>query len=331
MTHENMKSIDRISRPSTLLMGAFLTAALLDTRLANVERRQRDDQARLISTQNDTDLSIIALVGNGANGSHYAKQLGPHLEEFGSTHFVVYPENGFSTESVGDRILEANEMDRGKTKAIFVSSMGEMVFNHQVANPEFAQQLEDVDFLISNDGVTNLSNVRPHIKGLLRIGAYIPITKTTVSAFGMARKTAMQKHIPHGPEITDEEAHEHERSTAATPLYALSAQWRNMLSYEPLADGSLEAFGRRIQHKVHLTAPNDRVINGDTSYEDKVRLYGDFERVIDYSMPEGGHALGAEFPASIKKILGRRGLQTTYTAANQPIRNVGAPPALTAI
>ena len=310
MTHETMKSIDRIVRPSTLLMGAFLTAALVDTSWSKAERRHRDDQAGLISTRNDKDLSIIVLVGNGANGRQYAKQLGPHLEDFGSTHFVVYPENGFSKESVADRILEAGAMDEGKRKAIFVSSMGEMVFNHQVAEPEFANQLGDIEFLISNDGVTNLSNIQPRIKRMLHVGAHIPVTKSTASAFGAVRRSAAHKSIPHGPEISDDEAREHALSTASTPLYALSAQWRNMLSYDRLPDGALREFGNRVHHKIHLTAPKDRVINGNESYQDKVRLYGDFERIVDYDMPEGGHALAAEFPGSVRRILSRRAVNT---------------------
>ncbi len=305
MTHEIHTSIDRIIRPGALMMGAFLMAAMTDVTLAGAERRRREDQAQLISREGTGDLSIIALVGNGASGRHYAKQLGPHLEEYGSTHFVAYPENGFSSESVAERILEAADRDKDRRKALFVSSMGEMVFNHLAADPEFAERLNPVDFLISNDGVTNISNLQPKMQRLIKMGVHLPVTKTTSALYSYIRKSGIHFAIPHEPEVSDDEVLEHLFSTASTPLYAMSAQWKNMMKYERLADGTLREFGRSILHKVHLTAPNDSVINGDASYRDKLALYGDFERVTDHAMPAGGHALVAEFPSSIRRILDR--------------------------
>lgn len=320
MTHEITHSVERIINPRTLLMGAFLTAALVDTRWSGVERRQYDDQARLVSTDSNKDLSIISLVGNGASGQQYARQLGPHLEEFGSSHFVVYPDKGFSTESIADRIREASQKDKHKRKALFVSSMGELVFNHLMIDTDLASDLGQVDYLISNDGVTNLSNLQPRIQKLLRVGAHVPVTKTTTSMYSLVRKAGAHKPLPHSPEISDELALQHAISTASTPLYAMSAQWRNMLHYSNLQPGSLTDFGSTIAHKVHITSPHDNVVDAQKSIADKRAVYGQFEQIIDRDMPYGSHAMGAEFPRYIKHVLGRRTEATLQTEEQHDTR-----------
>ncbi len=308
MAREIFKGTEHSATKGTLALGVFsLIAAAVakEIEMTRNDRRQRDDQAITIDTPGNGDLSMIFVVGNSADGEQYAKQLAPHLKDLGDTHFIAYPKKGFSVDSIGDKFLEATEKSDGKRQAVICFSMGQMVVNYLMSKPKFADEAGDIDFLISDSGVTKISNLHPKTQALLNIGGRVPVTHTIAELYAYFRKLgAAEKEIEHDVDISDDEIREHNLSTALTSLYANSPQWRFMLHAAILAPGSLAEVGSRIPVKEYISAVHDPVVNETQSFQDQNELYGGgWSHTRSTRRAASSHATGADHPADFREIL----------------------------
>lgn len=241
-----------------------------------------DDRTTLLSLPGEGDLSTTVIVGNGANALQYAEQLGPHLTELGPAHFVVYPKQRFSLDSIGENLIEASDRSGGRRKAVIFFSMGQMVFNHLMARPEIAEGVGDLDYAIGDSGVTRIANLKAGTSFLLNVGGRIPDLHTFARVYDLVIGQDNSK------------------------LYEDSSQWRWMLHAEELRPGQLADVGANIGVKKLIYSPNDyRVKHLDSHTDQNILWGGGWDLEINRKRKSKSHTEGLSRPEDLVTILKR--------------------------
>lgn len=253
---------------------------------AEIERTKSDLSARdsstgLISRPGKGDISTSVIIGNGASGEKYADAIGPYLDDFGPSHFIVYPQSRFEPDAVGDRLLEVGQIDKGMPRTIICFSMGQMIMNHLYTKSDFAEEMTNVVCLTSDSGVAQIDNLKFGTKLLLSVGGSMNPSHT-VSVF-----------------------YDRAMNTRDGRLYEEISQWNWMLHADVLEPGQLKDVGHRIPYKYYISAPDDNRVNLERSYDDLNSYYGGgWQWLVSPRRRRISHTEGFEKPQDFTDLLG---------------------------
>lgn len=270
---------------------------------------QLDDRAHLISLPGEGDLSTTVLLGNSSNAEFFARQLGPHLNQYGPSHFVVYPQIGFSTESIRDNYLQSIEHAEDRRKATVFFSMGQMVFNYLMTQPDVLGKVGTLDYAIGHSGVTRISDLQMRTRILLRIGTSIAPSHLGTKLYSSIKLRGAMKRQPH-PDIPHETQRDFHLSNAMTSLYTEYGQWNFLRRVEELPAGALAQAAKHMLVKRVISAPKDSTVNRIKSFNHMRELYDDgtgngggWIQIVSDRLPYDSHALGALYPSDITDVL----------------------------
>lgn len=270
---------------------------------------QLDDRAQLISLPGEGDLSTTVILGNSSNAQFFARELGPHLTRYGDAHFIVYPQIGFSTDSIRDNYLQSMENSKDCRKATVFFSMGQMVFNYLMAQDDVLDSVGTLDYAIGHSGVTRISDLQLRTRILLRIGTSIAPSHLGTKLYSSIKLRGAMKRQPH-PDVPHETQRDFHLSNAMTSLYTEYGQWSFLRRVEELPAGSLAHAAKQMVVKRVITAPHDSTVNKEKSFKHLRELYDDgsgsgggWMQVVSDRLPYDSHALGALYPADITDVL----------------------------
>lgn len=91
----------------------------------------------------------------------------------------------------------------GKRQAVICFSMGQMVVNYLMSKPKFADEAGDIDFLISDSGVTKYQTCTQRHRRCSTLAVACQLLHTIAELYAYFRKLgAAEKEIEHDTDIS---------------------------------------------------------------------------------------------------------------------------------
>ncbi|HET8884546.1 MAG TPA: hypothetical protein VFM68_03680 [Candidatus Saccharimonadales bacterium] len=283
-----------------MAVGTVAAALAVDRGAEYWERRRQSDKASFITETNDRERSIYTLPGCRTDGRLVAEMLQPQFQAIGDTTFVAYPQKGFSLDSIKDGLLTAREKEKDKPASIYAISMGGLVLNALLADPEFRDNFGKLDTIVLDSSPSGIKDVRRSSRFALEYAAMFrdSWTMTQLAKHIMERRST--KSLEHEEHISDEQLRRYTVSSARTPLHLTRSQG-DFIRKSHLEPDSLKGVA---DNKYFLHSAYDSVVNTDNAFIQYDQAFGGgLIDVVDESRPHGSHAAGFGFQRKIVDLL----------------------------
>jgi len=299
MPHETVKSHDRLVKSGALLMGAFLTAAVVETKATIDNRRRRTSDVDVISNIRPGMYANWFFPGFHTNMRVVGPNFDRHWQEEGAAHYAVHEESGHSMDNRRERWLEARKKDGFRPARIYAQSMGGMEVFDAFSDPGFAYDFGEVDTLVIDSGVSKIRDVTLSTRFAMAAARLLPPIDKSDKLYHWAMSRGLTDFTEHGPEVTDNETRDHLLSSAATSF----GSGRDQIRYIRRTDVSamdLSEWGQRIRRKVYLSAMDDQVVDlAEAASTFNASVGGGMVHSIDTRRKSPSHAVGAEYPKGV--------------------------------
>ena len=308
--------VPKITPRRAATVGVAAVGLALETAATYRSTRRLDDHADVVSTQREGDASIYVLPGCRTDGRFLSRALEPHFQELGSTHYMVYPQKGFSLDAVRDTLLDAREKDSETPARFYVLSMGGIVLSSLLRDAEFRDKMGTIDTVVFDSSPIGAHTLTPSTRRAMRSAVTIPHSWSVSRAYSYAMQRRAQRiaiTAPHADLIR-----EHAATTAKTPLHAVSGQ-AYLIDHARFQDGELHESGAAIRTMAYVSARTDDVADPYTSVAEFERVYArPIKHVIDAARPTPSHAAGPEYPWMAQHLLAGESVSEHVTMSYIP-------------
>ncbi len=298
----------------TPLRAATVGAAAVGVALESVatmrSNRRLDDRVGMVSTQRDGDQAVYVLPGCRTDGRFLARALDEQFTSLGSTHFVAYPQKGFSVDSVRDAILEARAEDDGRPASFYVLSMGGIVLSKLLADQEFRDTVGTIEAAVFDSSPIGAHTLTAHTRRAMHAAARLPRSWSLAHMY-----TYAMQHRAHHIESDSSQSdilREHLATTAKTPLQAVSGQTQ-LIRDARFKTAELHVPGQTINRMAYIAASMDDVVDVDYAHAEYERVYDrNIEYVVDTMRPSPSHAAGPEHWQKVVELLADKQTEDVY-------------------
>lgn len=296
---------DRKTSKWVALGGAGVVAAslALDQGIPYFNHRRADTQASLLENKNDTDDQVVYTIPGCRNdGLVIANMLEPRFKNLGDTGYVVYPQKGFSIESVKDKLLESRQKNIDKPASFYTISMGGLVLSRLLMDGEFRDNFGEVDKIILDSSPSSIDDVRRPTRRALNTAGMVGESWLVHNAYQAYIRRQARGVDYNGADVTPEQAYEMAAASAKTSLSATVAQGA-FIHQSDIKEMELSNVANEVYY---VRSVYDDVIDTDAAYEVYDQSYTGIGEVVDTSRSHGNHAGGVVYQKVISEILSGR-------------------------
>ena len=314
MTHEIItSSVDRISRPAALTMGAFLVGGLVELGRSINEKRQ-PVVSGVTSYHEDEGPSFLFFRGCGENYQTQAPLFHRKLSGHGSLHFEYQTSGLHIQDDIDQHVIEVCKADGERDRVLVCTSMGLMNAMKSLMNPAVREALGEnrLQAVISRSGITSKYDLQPNMQQAAAISSRVPALPTVGDMWQMHRLRRAHRVLSHSERTSDEEALLHHESSAYMPFSLVASQHRQIHESTPFEENSHNIVAKENPdlRLYQITAEYDAVADWQKTNTSLERSFGlPVETIIDERRPHGSHADDLEYIEPLESLvaqLGRR-------------------------
>lgn len=282
-------------------LGAAAAAAILvDNRASSLERRDMSEEAGLETHQHPGDQAIYVLPGCRMDGKHISTMLEPQFSRFGPTNYLSYPEQGFSLDSIKQKLITAGELQPDQPATIYASSMGGMVLSKLLSDDQFRQQFGEIDKIILDSSPSGEQDIRRPIRMAMGAAALLKSSWTASRLSGQILHRWGARYTEHDPYISEDQLMEYRQITAAVPLHVTHSQSKFIRQTE-LEPGSLAGVANSVYY---IQSEQDEIIDTERARQNYEKIFDtEIDNLVDDTRPYGSHAAGIEYQARLIELI----------------------------
>lgn len=299
MTHEIQKTMERVTRPGTLLKGVILVGGLVELGRTFADKRQ-PDVTGVESYYEDEGPSFIFFRGCGENYRAQAPLFHRKLGGYGSLHFDYQVEGIHSQESIDQHVIDVCKEDGDRDRIFVCASMGLMNAMRSLKNPAVRAAIGEnrLQAIISRSGMTSRVDLQPGMQSAAHFSTHVPRLKIVGDLWRVHRLHQANIEIPHSSMTAENEVRLHHESSAFMSPRLVMSQYQAIHDSVGWSEGShSEIVDENPDVRLlQITAEFDGVTDWKSTNASLERSFGlPVETVVDERRPRGSHADDLEF------------------------------------
>lgn len=282
---------------------AVATVALVDRSLPRLYSRRAETEASVIEHRGDSaDRAIYTLPGSRTDGRVIGEMLETSFKDLGDRYYTVYPEKGFSVDSIKHNLLESRQGNIDKPASFYAMSMGGLVLSHLLNDADFRQNFGEIDTVIFDSSPSSVADVRPPTKRALDAAGIFGDSWFVSRATQLRTHQKLRNSKPFVKDVTEDLVHKQRISTAKVSIPTSVAQGM-FIGQTNIRDWDFSDVARR---KYFISSPHDNVINTEPARKVYDRTYGGVTDIIDTNRPHGSHAEGIVYQRLMADLMAGR-------------------------